>query len=145
MSVYDNSGTIVATYGEGISFDSNRSFTIGDASASITFDGNGHITISGNGVNIGSTVSIGGLNGAINEAINNLEIGGRNLLKYSQDYNIGYSSSTAESSIDGTYRGCSVWKAVKTATNAYNEALSTDASKVAAWIIGPDEDYVLSF
>ena len=145
MSVYDNSGTIVATYGEGISFDSNRSFTIGDASASITFDGNGHITISGSGVNIGSTVSIGGLNGAINEAINNLEIGGRNLLKYSQDYNIGYSSSTAESSIDGTYRGCSVWKAVKTATNAYNEALSTDASKVAAWIIGPDEDYVLSF
>lgn len=78
---------------------------------------------------------------------NNLEIGGRNLLKYSRDYNdgVGYSSSAAESGIDGSYHGCSVWKAVKTATNAYNEALSTDASKVAAWVVGPDEDYVLSF
>ena len=90
MSVYDNSGTIVATYGEGISFDSNRSFTIGDESASITFDGNGRITIAGSGVSINSNVSIGGLNGAINEAINNLEIGGRNLLKNTSDFSSDY-------------------------------------------------------
>ena len=54
----DPSGNIAqATTANGITFDDSKPFYIGDNNASIVFDGNGHISISGIGVSIGSTGS----------------------------------------------------------------------------------------
>ena len=76
-----------------------------------------------------------------------LEVGGRNLLKYSRDYSQGYGGSKtgAFDDIDGTYQQCAVWKHTKSQNSSYEEALSTDANRVSLWTVGPDEDYVLSF
>ena len=89
--------------------------------------------------------------GKIKDAIDNIEVGGRNLLLYSQRLSkdgttaYGYISSANSYGLDGAYQGCSVWSATKTQTSSYAEILSTDSSKVAAWTVGPDEWYVLSF
>lgn len=58
--VIDGSGDVVASFSAtGISFDGNRSFTIGDEGASVHFDGDGRILISGD-VTIGSSVQLPG-------------------------------------------------------------------------------------
>ena len=54
-------GTIAAFTGDGISFDSGTAFTIGDESAYIHFDGDGHINIGGTGITIGGSVSLADL------------------------------------------------------------------------------------
>lgn len=54
-------GTIAAFTGDGISFDSGTAFTIGDESAYIHFDGDGHINIGGTGITIGGNVSLADL------------------------------------------------------------------------------------
>ena len=56
----------------GISFDSTVPYSIGDDNAYILFDGDGHITIGGSGVNILSGVSIGGTNKTLTQVINDL-------------------------------------------------------------------------
>ena len=54
----DPSGNIAqATTANGITFDDSKPFYIGDNNASIVFDGNGHISISGIGVSIGNSGS----------------------------------------------------------------------------------------
>ena len=51
-------GTVAAFTGNGVSFDSGRQFYIGDSSAFIHFDGNGHISIGGTGVTIGGSTTL---------------------------------------------------------------------------------------
>ena len=58
--------------GEGINFDSTSPFTIGDENAYIVFDGRGHITLGGDGVNILSSVSIGENSKTLSEVLNDL-------------------------------------------------------------------------
>lgn len=54
-------GNIAAFKGDGISFDSGTAFMIGDESAYIHFDGDGHINIGGTGITIGGSVSLADL------------------------------------------------------------------------------------
>ena len=61
-----------AMTGEGINFDSTSPFTIGDENAYIVFDGRGHITLGGDGVNILSSVSIGENSKTLSEVLNDL-------------------------------------------------------------------------
>jgi len=57
--IIDGSGATVAQFtGTGISFADDRTFYIGDESAYIFFDGNGHITIGGTGVTIGGNLTL---------------------------------------------------------------------------------------
>lgn len=58
--------------GSGISFDGTSPFSIGDEDAYIVFDGNGHITLGGDGVNILSSVTIGGSRKTLAEVLNDL-------------------------------------------------------------------------
>lgn len=68
MTVYDGSGNAIATYGgSGISFAEDKSFYIGDQSAYVFFDGNGHITIGG-AVTLGSTKTLSELLGEVEQA-----------------------------------------------------------------------------
>ena len=48
-----NGGIALASTANGITFDEDKPFYIGDDNASIVFDGSGHISISGSGVTIG--------------------------------------------------------------------------------------------
>lgn len=58
--IIDGSGATIAQFtGTGISFAQNKTFHIGDTSAYISFDGNGHITIGGTGVTIGGKAPAG--------------------------------------------------------------------------------------
>lgn len=57
--IIDGSGRTIAQFtGTGISFAQDKSFYIGDNSAYIFFDGNGHITIGGTGVTIGGNLTL---------------------------------------------------------------------------------------
>lgn len=57
--IINGTGGIIAAFtGNGISFDSGTAFTIGDESAYIHFDGDGHINIGGTGITIGGNVSL---------------------------------------------------------------------------------------
>ena len=72
--IVDPSGVIKqAMTGNGISFDGNSPFTIGDVengTAYIFFDGNGHITLGGSGVVINSGVTIGASNKTLADLLN---------------------------------------------------------------------------
>ena len=103
-------------------------------------DRNAAITAKAN--EITSTVS---QNYTTKQEFADLEVGGRNLLKYSRDYSQGYSGNVGTDSIDGTYQQCLVWKHAKSQTSRYEEALTTTTSIVSLWTVRPDEDYVLSF
>lgn len=71
--IVDPNGVIKqAATGEGIRFDNTVPFTIGDENAYIVFDGNGHITLGGEGVDILSSVSIGGSNKTLSQVLNDL-------------------------------------------------------------------------
>lgn len=57
--IIDGSGVTVAQFtGTGISFADDRTFYIGDESAYIFFDGNGHINIGGSNVTIGGSTTL---------------------------------------------------------------------------------------
>ena len=75
--------------GTGINFDSTVPFTIGDNNASIIFDGNSHITLSGSGININSGVKIGQNNKTFEEL---LEDAGASIKTI--EYGTGNSSSS---------------------------------------------------
>lgn len=89
--IIDGSGATVAQFtATGISFAQNKSFYIGDSSAYIHFDGNGHISIGGSGLTIGGYIPTGGVTvndlttDAQSATLNsNISIGGRNLLPLS--------------------------------------------------------------
>lgn len=91
MKVFDAGGHLVSTFGESITFDSARPQTIGNESTYIKwYDSNNDRTadsleISGQNVNITSSVTIGGK--PQSEYLNsNIEVGGRNLLQHTDDY-----------------------------------------------------------
>lgn len=72
----DPNGNIAqATTANGISFDDGRPFYIGDNDASIVFDGNGHIAISGSGVTIGGTKTISEVLSELGASIKTIEYG----------------------------------------------------------------------
>ena len=62
-----------ALTGDGISFNDNTPFSIGGENAYIVFDGNGHITLGGAGVNILSSVTIGGSQKTLSQVLNDLD------------------------------------------------------------------------
>jgi len=74
MFIIDPDGVIKqAMTGRGISFDNTTPFSIGDDNAYILFDGRGHITLGGNGVNILSGVTIGESNKTLSQVLNDLD------------------------------------------------------------------------
>lgn len=56
----------------GIQFDRNSPFYIGDENAYVVFDGNGHITIGGDGVDILTGVTIGESKKTLSQVLNDL-------------------------------------------------------------------------
>ena len=92
LTIWDGLGNtasnVLATFSaNGISFADGTSFGIGDSSAYIDFDGNGHISIGGSGLTIGGYIPTGGvtvsdLTQAAQAATlnSNISVGGRNLL-----------------------------------------------------------------
>lgn len=72
----DSSGNIAqATTASGIRFNEGKPFYIGDDDASIIFDGNGHIAISGNGVTIGGSKTISEVLAELGASITAIEYG----------------------------------------------------------------------
>ena len=93
--IVDPQGVIKqAMTGAGIQFDNTSPFTIGDDNAYIVFDGNGHITLGGDGVNILSSVTIGGNNKTLSQVLNDLDAA-----IIAIEYGIG-NSSTSHSDIE---------------------------------------------
>ncbi|WP_297979316.1 hypothetical protein [uncultured Methanobrevibacter sp.] len=71
--IVDPSGVIKQSMtGVGIGFDNTTPFSIGDDNAYIVFDGNGHITLGGGGVEILSSVKMGGSNKTLSQVLNDL-------------------------------------------------------------------------
>ena len=58
--------------GDGITFDNTSPFSIGDEDAYIVFDGNGHITIGGDGVEIYSPITVGNSRKTLSEVLHDL-------------------------------------------------------------------------
>lgn len=72
--IVDPTGVIKqALTGNGIRFDNTVPYSIGDDQAYIVFDGNGHITLGGDGVNILSGVTIGGSQKTLSQVLNDLD------------------------------------------------------------------------
>lgn len=67
-------GIAQATTASGITFNQDKAFYIGDNDASIIFDGNGHITITGSGVTFGSQ-SMSTVLSELNSSIKSIEYG----------------------------------------------------------------------
>ena len=97
----DPSGNIAqATTANGISFDSDKPFYIGDESAYITFDGNGHINIAGTGVTIGGSKALTSLLSDLGASLKAVE------------YGVG-SSNTSHSDITSWSSATPEWQAGK--------------------------------
>ena len=68
-------GISQATTANGITFDNSKPFYIGDDNASIIFDGNGHISINGNGITIGSNKTLTQVLAELGASIKTVEYG----------------------------------------------------------------------
>lgn len=79
-------------------------FTIGDEDAYIVFDGNGHITLGGDGVNILSSVTIGSNNKTLSQVLNDLGSAITSI-----EYGIG-NSSTSHSDVPNWSNETPTWQ-----------------------------------
>ena len=115
LRIYDSGGHLVSTFGENITFDSERPQRIGNNSTYVKFyDSNNDqvadkIEIAGD-VNITDTVTIGGKPQA-DYSNSNIEVGGRN---YCADF-VRQADGTTYG-VSFTYKGNGLWRATGTST-----------------------------
>ena len=101
----DPNGVIAqATTATGTTFDSGRPYYIGDEDAYIVFDGNGGITIGGDGVSISGGVTIGGYDKTLSEVMAAL-----NASISKVEYGVG-SSPTSHSDITSWSSASPAWE-----------------------------------
>lgn len=106
--IVDPQGVIQqATTANGITFDDSKPFTIGDEDAYIVFDGNGHITIGGDGTSFLGSVTIGGSNKTLSDLLTEL---GSAITAV--EYGVGTSSSS-HSDITSWSTSTPTWEAGK--------------------------------
>ena len=74
MKVYDKNGNLVSTFGESISFSSNRPQYIGGEDAYIVFNStNGTLTIGGSKVNISGNITLGGRTVSLSQLLTDMQ------------------------------------------------------------------------